>query len=143
MIVPEHSPFNHHIMDVTMTSIGRIRSELKKIEDCPKQESEQAPAAVLVIDEAFSDAAKDLHTGDRLVLVTWLHRGRRDELTTRPRDNAAAPLTGVFSTRSPNRPNPIGLHHIEIVEKLGPLEWRVSAIEVLNGTPVIDVKPVL
>ena len=130
-------------MDITMTSIGKIRSGLKRIQDCPKQESEHAPAAVLVIDEAFSDAAKDLHAGDRLILLTWLHGGRRDELPTRPRDNAEAPFKGVFSTRSPNRPNPIGLHHIEIVERLAPLEWRVSAIEVLNGTPVIDIKPVL
>lgn len=130
-------------MDASVTYIGRIRSELKKMEDCPKQESEQAPRATLVVDEAFREAAKDLRAGDRVILLCWLDRGRRNELTTRPRGNAAAPLTGVFSTRSPNRPNPIGLHHVALVEKLAPLEWRISAIEVLDGTPVIDIKPVL
>ncbi|MBS1616638.1 MAG: tRNA (N6-threonylcarbamoyladenosine(37)-N6)-methyltransferase TrmO [Bacteroidetes bacterium] len=127
----------------SFTIIGKIHSELKRLEDCPRQESEQAPEATLVLHESFADAATDLRTGDKLILLTWLHQGKREELKTRPRNNPKALMTGVFSTRSPNRPNPIGLHQVKIKKCISPLEWRLSAIEVLDGTPIIDIKPVL
>lgn len=130
-------------MDTAIVPVGVIRSVLHQLEDCPKQESEGAPEATIILDEKFAAAAADLQPGDHLIVLTWLDRGNRAELKTRPRDNNHAPLTGIFSTRSPNRPNPIGLHRVQIMSILAPTEFNISAIEVLDGKPVIDIKPAL
>ena len=96
----------------------------------------------LVFDPAVAEALTDLAPGDQVLVFTLLHRARRDVLTTRPRDDSARPSTGVFSTRSPDRPNPIGLHRTEILAVDG-LRVRVRGLEAVDGTPVLDVKPVL
>jgi tRNA-Thr(GGU) m(6)t(6)A37 methyltransferase TsaA len=127
-------------MEPTLKFIGKIHSELKNLEDCPRQESESAPKASLEIFSEFLEAARDIKKGDVLVLLTWLHRGDRDEMETRPRNNPNAPLLGVFSTRSPNRPNPIGLHEVMVVSVTNGL-INVSSLEVLDQTPIIDIKP--
>lgn len=121
--------------------IGTIRSSLKNLSDCPRQESEGAPQAVVCINDELLAAVDGLTVGSSMLLFTWLHEANRETLTTRPRNNPNAPLTGVFATRSPDRPNPIGLHVVEILE-INKGEIRVSNLEVLDGTPVIDIKPV-
>lgn len=131
------------MMNLSIMPVGWIESELHQLKDCPKQESEGAPEAVIVLDEAFAEAASDLKSGDTIIILTWLHQANRQELKTRPRGDARAPLTGIFSTRSPNRPNPIGLHQARIISLHSPTRISLSGIEVLDGTPVIDIKPVL
>ena len=127
-------------MEPTLKFIGRVHSELKKLEDCPRQESEAAPKASIEIYPEFLEAARDIKKGSKLLLLSWLHHGDRNELETRPRNNPDAPLTGIFSTRSPNRPNPIGIHEVEVISiEKGVI--RVSALEVLDQTPIIDIKP--
>ena len=113
------------------------------LEGCPKQGAEGAPEAWLEIDPAFSEALEGLAAGQEIIVLTWLDRGRRDLLRVHPRGNPEAPLKGVFATRSPHRPNPIGLHRVKIVEIQGLGRMRVRPLEALDGTPVIDIKPVL
>jgi tRNA-Thr(GGU) m(6)t(6)A37 methyltransferase TsaA len=125
-----------------LVPIGRIESPLLRREDAPMQGAEGAPPAWLVFDPAVAEAIRDLRIGERVIVLTWLDRARRDMLTTRPRDDPARPVTGVFSTRSPDRPNPIGLHRVEILAVDG-LRIRVSDMEALDATPILDVKPVL
>jgi tRNA-Thr(GGU) m(6)t(6)A37 methyltransferase TsaA len=103
---------------------------------------EGAPDAWLVLDEDLADASRDLRPGDDVFVLTWLDRGRRDVLRVHPRGDRSGPERGVFSTRSPDRPNPIGLHRVEIVEVDG-TRIRVRSLEAVDGTPVLDVKPVL
>jgi tRNA-Thr(GGU) m(6)t(6)A37 methyltransferase TsaA len=128
--------------DLALVPIGRVESPLTAREHAPRQGDEGAPAAWVVFDRAVAAGLRDLRPGDEVLLLTWLDRARRDVLTTRPRDDPARPPTGVFSTRSPDRPNPIGLHRVRIVEIDG-LRVHVRHLEALDGTPVIDVKPVL
>jgi tRNA-Thr(GGU) m(6)t(6)A37 methyltransferase TsaA len=123
--------------------IGKLFSPLKEIADCPLQESEGAPKAILKIDERFLPAIPGLNAGDRVILLTWLHKADRNVLTTKPRNNPKAATKGIFATRSPDRPNPIGLHEVEIIEITATGEIIVSNMEVIDGTPVIDIKPVL
>ena len=120
--------------------IGTIHSQLKKLEDCPRQEKEGAPGATIEIFGEFIDAMKDIQPGDQLILFTWLHKADRTVLETRPRNDKSLPLTGVFSTRSPDRPNPIGIHFVK-VELVKGNQITVSNLEVLDGTPLIDIKP--
>ena len=122
--------------------IGRVESSLTDIASAPKQGSEGAPEAWLVFDPAVVDGLGDLRPGDRIIVLTWLDRARRDVLRVHPRDDPANPEQGVFSTRSADRPNPIGLHPVEIVSVDG-LRVRVSDLEALDGTPIVDVKPQL
>jgi tRNA-Thr(GGU) m(6)t(6)A37 methyltransferase TsaA len=96
----------------------------------------------LVFEPEFADAVQDLRPGDEVIVLTWLHRARRDVLRVHPRDDVTRPQQGVFSTRSADRPNPVGLHPVEIVAVDG-LRMRVRSIEAVDGTPVVDVKPVL
>ena len=103
---------------------------------------EGAPEAWLVLDEGLADASTDLRTGDDVFVLTWLDRGRRDILRVHPRGDLSSPERGVFSTRSPDRPNPIGLHRVEIVEVDG-TRIRVRNLEAVDGTPLLDIKPVL
>lgn len=126
----------------TIRFIGLIHSSLKDLKDCPLQESEDAPEAVITINEAYQPAIAGLTKGDRIVLLTWLDKSNRAVLETKPRNNPNAKTRGVFATRSPDRPNPIGLHETEIIEITSAGEIKVSNLEVLDGTPLIDIKPV-
>jgi tRNA-Thr(GGU) m(6)t(6)A37 methyltransferase TsaA len=123
--------------------IGRVRSSLRRREDAPKQGSEGAPEGRLAFFEEFRPALGDIRVGDELLVLTWLHQGDRATLQVHPRGDMHAPLTGVFSTRSPDRPNPIGLHRVRVLAIDGPMEFRVADLEALDDTPIIDVKPVL
>ena len=108
----------------------------------PKQAHEGAPRAWLVFDETVAEGLRDLAAGDRILVLTWLDRADRDVLVVHPRDDPAAPLKGVFSTRSADRPNPIGIHRTEIVAVDG-TRILVAELEAVDGTPIVDVKPVL
>jgi tRNA-Thr(GGU) m(6)t(6)A37 methyltransferase TsaA len=122
--------------------IGRVVSSLTDPSAAPRQPDEGAPPATLVFDPAFRDALSNLHPGDEVLLLTWLDRARRDVLRVHPRGDASRPQEGVFSTRSPHRPNPIGLHRVEITDVDG-TRIEVRSLEALDGTPIVDVKPVL
>jgi tRNA-Thr(GGU) m(6)t(6)A37 methyltransferase TsaA len=122
--------------------VGRIRSTLRTLDEAPRQGSEGAPDAWLDVDPAYTEALLGLAAGDDVIVITWLHRGNRDVLQVHPRGDLANPLSGVFATRSPHRPNPVGLHRVTIHEIEG-LSLRVGPIEAVDGTPVIDVKAVL
>ena len=130
-------------MDVALEFIGIVHSPLKKLEDCPRLENENAPPATLHIFPGFEKAAKHLKVGAEIIVLTWLHKADRKTLETYPRNNTQLPLTGVFATRSPDRPNPIGLHIVTIVEKKHPGEIKVSGLDTLDQTPILDIKPVL
>jgi tRNA-Thr(GGU) m(6)t(6)A37 methyltransferase TsaA len=122
--------------------IGFIRSELKNLEDAPSFYAEGAPNARLELIPAFRDGLDRMQTGHDIIVLTWLHLARRDILKVHPQGNPARPLTGVFLTRSPDRPNPIGLHRTRVLEvDAGSL--LVGPIEAIDGTPVLDIKPVV
>lgn len=122
--------------------IGWVESPLQERAQAPKQGDEGTPEAWLVFDPDVRDALRDLRPGEEAILLTWLDRAARDVLLVRPRGDQNRPETGVFSTRSPDRPNPIGLHHVEIVAIDG-LRIRVRNLEAIDRTPIVDVKPVL
>src|SRR5690348_9554038 len=122
--------------------IGRVDSPLTDRAHAPRQGDEGAPDAWLVFDPRYADVIRDLAIGAEIIVLTWLDRAARDVLVTRPRDDPARPPTGVFSTRSPDRPNPIGLHRVQVVAA-GGLRLLVRPLEALDKTPVIDIKPVL
>jgi tRNA-Thr(GGU) m(6)t(6)A37 methyltransferase TsaA len=122
--------------------IGYVESPLIDASAAPKQGDEGAPEAWLVFEPAVSEGLRDLGAGDEVPVLTWLDRSRRDVLAVHPRDDPANPEQGVFSTRSADRPNPIGLHPVTIVGVDG-LRFRVERLEALDGTPILDVKPVL
>ena len=123
--------------------VGVVRSSLKSLQDCPKQGWEGAPDAWLEIDPVFGDALEGLVVGSEIVVLTWLHEARRDLLQVHPRGDQDNPMRGVFATRSPNRPNPIGLHRVKVLEVRERCYLRVFPLEALDGTPIIDIKPVL
>jgi tRNA-Thr(GGU) m(6)t(6)A37 methyltransferase TsaA len=123
--------------------IGFIRSSLTAVDDAPNQASEGAPEAVLEIDPAFAPGLHLVSPGRNLILLTWLHLADREVLQTHPRGDPATPLTGVFATRSPDRPNPIGLHRVTVAAVETPTRLRVSALEAIDGTPILDLKAVL
>jgi tRNA-Thr(GGU) m(6)t(6)A37 methyltransferase TsaA len=122
--------------------IGYVESPLIDAATAPRQGDEGAPEAWLVFEPDVSEGLRDLRAGDDVLVLTWLDRARRDVLAVHPRDDPANPEQGVFSTRSADRPNPIGLHRVTIVEVDG-LRFRVERLEALDGTPILDVKPVL
>lgn len=123
--------------------IGHVESPLTDPALAPKQGSEGAPDAWLVFRPEFRDALGDLREGEEVVVLTWLHRADRTTLRVHPRDDPSRPLTGVFSTRSADRPNPIGLHRVRIVAIEDGLRFLVRGMEAVHLTPVVDVKPVL
>jgi tRNA-Thr(GGU) m(6)t(6)A37 methyltransferase TsaA len=125
-----------------VTPVAWVESPLQHKEQAPRQGSEGAPAAWLVVEPQVAEAIRDLRAGEEVIVLTWLDRSRRDELSTVPGDNPGSPPLGVFSTRSPNRPNPIGLHRVVILAVDG-LRIQVSPLEALDRTPVLDIKPVL
>jgi tRNA-Thr(GGU) m(6)t(6)A37 methyltransferase TsaA len=122
--------------------IGWVESPLTDRAQAPRQGDEGAPDAWLVFEPAVADGLRDIAAGTEIILLTWLDRADRGVLVTRPRDDPRRPLTGVFSTRSPDRPNPIGLHRVRVLAAEG-LRIHVQGLEALDKTPVIDVKPVL
>jgi tRNA-Thr(GGU) m(6)t(6)A37 methyltransferase TsaA len=122
--------------------IGYVQSPLTDRESAPKQGFEGAPDAWLVFDPDVADGIRDLAVGTEVFVLTWLHQARRDVLAVHPRDDPRNPETGVFSTRSQERPNPIGLHRVSIAAIDG-LRVLVRDLEALDGTPLVDVKPVL
>jgi tRNA-Thr(GGU) m(6)t(6)A37 methyltransferase TsaA len=127
---------------VKLVAIGTVESPLTDRASAPKQGDEGAPDAWIVFDASVADALGGIAAGDELLVLTWLDRARRDVLRVRPRDDPARTEQGVFSTRSPDRPNPIGLHRVTVLEIHG-LRVRVSDLEALDGTPLVDVKPLL
>lgn len=127
---------------IVLEPIGSVESSLTAREQAPKQGDEGSPEAWLVFDPGMRDGLTDLEVGAEALVLTWLDRARRDVLRVRPRDDPARPETGVFSTRSPDRPNPIGIHRVTIVSLAGN-RVRVRNLEALDGTPILDVKPVL
>jgi tRNA-Thr(GGU) m(6)t(6)A37 methyltransferase TsaA len=129
---------------IDLVPIGHVQSSLVDLDSAPRQGDEGAPAAWLVFDPAVRDGLRDIAIGDGLLLLTWLDRGDRRVLKVHPRGDRSRPETGVFSTRSPDRPNPIGLHRVQVlaIEASG-LRVQVSDLEALDGTPILDVKPVL
>ena len=123
--------------------IGIIHSELKQIEECPLQENENAPEATITIFPEFIEGIKDIKAGSEVLLLTWLHQADRNVIKCVPRRNFESPEIGVFSTRSPDRPNPIGIHSVKVISVSLNGLIKVSALEVLDQTPLVDIKPVL
>jgi tRNA-Thr(GGU) m(6)t(6)A37 methyltransferase TsaA len=123
-----------------LTPIGVVRSTLTDAAAAPKQGNEGAPDAWIEVDRQFAPGLEDIAVGDPLVVISWLHVADRDVLRVHPRDDERAPLTGVFSTRSASRPNPIGLHDVT-VRAVDGHRLRVGPLELLDGTPILDIKP--
>ena len=122
--------------------IGFIRSNIKRLSDAPRQGREGAPNASLEVLPACRPGLKRMQVGDEIIVLTWLHCAQREVLRVHPRDDRTKPLTGVFSTRSSDRPNPVGLHRVKVL-KMRAGRLLIGPIEVIDGTPVIDIKPVL
>jgi len=129
-------------IDFQLRPVGTIRSTLKQRSAAPKQGSEGAPDAWLEVDASLADALDGLEVGDEILVITWFHQAQRDVLKVRPRSDPSKRLTGVFATRSPDRPNPVGLHPV-VVRALDGNRLRIGPIEAIDGTPVVDIKPVL
>jgi tRNA-Thr(GGU) m(6)t(6)A37 methyltransferase TsaA len=125
-----------------LTAIGIVRSQLKDREAAPKQGSEGAPDASIEVASEVADGLEGIAVGDEIVVVTWLHEARRDVLKVHPRGDESVPLAGVFATRSPDRPNPLGLHRVTVLDIAGQ-ELKVGPLEAIDGTPVVDIKPLL
>lgn len=122
--------------------IGIVHSALVNRDEAPRQGYEGAPDAWVEIGLPVMEAMDGIEVGDEIILITWLHRARRDILKTHPRNDTNNPLTGVFATRSPDRPNPLGLHRVAVLEIAGN-RLKVGPLEAVDGTPVVDIKPVL
>ena len=122
--------------------IGVIRSELANLADAPKQGDEGTYEAWLELRPQVAQGLVGINVGDQLIVLTWLHLAQRDVLQVHPRGRLDTPLTGVFATRSPDRPNPIGLHRVSVLEIAGQ-RVKVAPIEAIDGTPIVDIKPVL
>jgi tRNA-Thr(GGU) m(6)t(6)A37 methyltransferase TsaA len=129
-------------VEYSLRPVGTIRSSLQHRDHAPKQGCEGAPDAWLEIDAGVADGLHGLSVGDEVILITWLHEARRDTLRVHPRGDRTRPLSGVFATRSPDRPNPLGLHRVTILD-IAAGKLRVGPIEAIDGTPVVDIKPVL
>lgn len=129
-------------MDPTLRVIGHVRSPLASRADAPRQGDEGTPAADLELVDEVAPALNGISVGDELLVLTWLHEGDRSTLTTRPRNDPDRAETGVFATRSPDRPNPIGLHRVTVLAVDGN-RLHVARLEAIDGTPVVDLKPVL
>ena len=122
--------------------IGFVRSALTRLEAAPRQGDEGAPAAWLELTPLAALGLTGLMVGDELIILTWLHLAQRDVLQVHPRGDLDRPLTGVFATRSPDRPNPVGVHRVSVLE-VAKQSLRVAPLEAVDGTPVVDIKPVL
>jgi len=122
--------------------VGTIRSILKTRAEAPKQGPEGAPDAWLEVSPLVAQGLDGLEVGDDIIVVTWLHKARRETLKVHPRSDKHRPLTGVFATRSPDRPNPLGLHRVT-VRRIAKNKLLIGPIEAIDGTPVVDIKPVI
>ncbi len=122
--------------------IGLVRSTLTSREHAPRQGDEGAPDAWLELDDEVAEGLRGIDLDQELIVLTWLHEARRDVLRTHPRNDPSLPLLGVFATRSPDRPNPIGLHRVRVID-VRPGRLHVSELEAIDGTPILDIKPVL
>jgi len=129
-------------VDVQLRPVGKIRSTLKQRSNAPKQGAEGAPDAWLEIDPSLADALDGLEVGDEILVITWLHEADREVLKVHPRSDRRNRLTGVFATRSPDRPNPLGLHPV-VVRAIEGNRLCIGPIEAIDQTPVVDIKPVL
>ena len=128
------------LTSIVIEPIGLVRSTLRDLGDAPCQAFEGAPAATLEIDPEFAPAVHRVMPGTELIVVTWLHQADRSVLQTHPMDDKRIPLTGVFATRSPGRPNPIGLHRVTVIGIDPPASVHVDALEAVDGTPILDLK---
>jgi tRNA-Thr(GGU) m(6)t(6)A37 methyltransferase TsaA len=128
--------------DLRLVPIGRVASALRTREEAPRQADEGAPPAEIVVEPAFVEGLRELRGGDRIVVLTWLHLAARDVLEVHPRGDPSRAAQGVFTTRSADRPNPIGLHEVT-VESVDGARLTVTGLEAVDGTPVLDLKPVL
>ncbi len=128
--------------ELVVRPVGHVESVLEDVDDAPLQGDEGGTEAWIRLAEGVGAAAADLAVGDRVVLLTWLHRADRNVLAVHPRGDLSRPETGVFSTRSQDRPNPIGLHEVEVLA-VQPGRLLVGPLEAVHGTPVVDIKPVL
>ena len=122
--------------------VGSIQSTLKNKSEAPMQGYEGAPEAWLITDDEFKEGVEGISVGDSIILITWLHQSSREVIKVHPRGDINNPLTGVFATRSPDRPNPFGLHRVTVLEVVSN-RIKVAPLEVIDGTPVVDIKPVL
>lgn len=129
--------------DFFVRPIGVIESPLENKLDAPKQGYEGAPEAWLVINKEFAQGIEGILHGQEILVLTWFHLAKRDVLKVHPRGDTRNPLKGVFATRSPDRPNPIGIHRVRVLEIVDGHKLRVNNLEALNGTPIVDLKPVL
>jgi tRNA-Thr(GGU) m(6)t(6)A37 methyltransferase TsaA len=127
---------------IALTPVGVVRSSLTERKGAPRQPDEGAPSATIRFDPSVRDALDGLRAGDRIILLTWLDRAARDVQRVHPRGRTDRPALGVFATRSPDRPNPIGVHEVEVTA-VRDLEVDVLQLEAIDGTPVLDVKAVL
>jgi tRNA-Thr(GGU) m(6)t(6)A37 methyltransferase TsaA len=127
---------------IDLSPIGKVESPLTDPAAAPKQGDEGAPDARLVLEPRVLEGLSGIHPGARMIVVTWLDRARRDVLRVHPRDDLTRPMEGVFNTRSADRPNPIGLHEVEVIAIEGD-RVHVRPLEALDGTPILDLKPVL
>jgi len=125
-----------------LQTIGRVESTLTDLAEAPRQPDEGAPEAWIVLDDRYAAALDGLSPGSDVVLLTWLDHADRDVLAVHPRGDTDRPLAGVFATRSPDRPNPIGLHDVQVVDVDGN-RLHVRNLEAVDGTPILDIKPVL
>lgn len=129
-------------MPYTLEPIGFIRSELTQLESAPRQGDEGGYEVWLELTAQAAPGLAGIQAGDELIVLTWLHLGQRDVLQVHPRGDTTRPLTGVFATRSPDRPNPVGLHQVAVLQVEG-YKLRVAPMEAIDGTPIIDLKPIL
>ena len=127
---------------IELLPIGRVESSLTDLGAAPRQGNEGAPDARLVLEPELAEAVDGIAPGDRVVVLTWLDRADRSVLRVHPRDEIARPLQGVFATRSSDRPNPIGLHEVEVLDVDG-TTLHVHPLEAVDGTPILDIKPML
>ena len=130
-------------MEITLKILGHVESPLRDLAKAPKQGEEGSPLSVLVFESFVQEALSGIQVGDTLLVLTWLDRADRRVLKVHPRDDRTRPLQGVFSTRSPHRPNPIGLHRVTVISILSPVRFQVRDLEAVDQTPIIDVKATL
>lgn len=135
-------PGGRNVRSFEVRAIGRVQSALTDLASAPRQADEGAPEAWLVFGPEVLEGLRGIRVGDAVIVITWLDRARRDVPSVHPRGEVSRPMEGVFNTRSPHRPNPIGLHRVEVTAVDLP-RIRVGSLEALDGTPIIDLKPVL